>query len=1089
MLQFIFGKPSSGKTHTVLNKINELTEAGKSCILIVPEQFTFESERAVLKLMGDSSALKVSVFSFTRLCDEINRICGGAAANILSDSEKIIFMKRALTRCAAELKLWGKYSRSVSFAKTLLDTIGEFKINSVSPEDLKKASEFTDNASLSAKLYDLSVIFESYDSVVGEKYIDPADRLTFLYRKLEKCDYFKGKTVFFDSFKGFTGQQFKIIERISGFCDDIYFTLTNDPENSKEYNIFTNIRLTAQKIERICNSRGQKSAENIILKDNYYSNDKLRALEMLISGDDFSNTASDSECITICKAESSFDEAEFAARNIKKLVRTKGYRYKDFVIISRDSESYSDAVSNACKKNDIPLFYDNRIPLSAFPLSRAGEAAIGALNLSTESILRFHKTGLGTLSYDEISILENYTFLWNIGPKDWLNEWIMDPRGFVTDEGNAEEIANQLNEINRLRKLALEPLLEFKNNFKGNAYNMASALIGLFEKCDCSEKLINFCDNISDCQDSISTDILKQAYEEYLKLLDGLVRCYGDINITPQEFCDSLAISVSLCNIGVIPQMLDEVAFGSADRIRPSRPKIAFILGANQGVFPKVTQNSGVFNLSERRILINKGIEIADNSVYSAIDEDYLVYCNLCSASEKLYISYSAHTVTGEELEPAAFVLMLKENLKCNFISEPLEGLLLHNSPESDKAAYSELCKRIKDDEAYKTLKLSFENTNNSVFLEKINKLTNKGSFKLSENNAEKLFGNNITMSASKLDIFNRCRFSFFCRYGLGARKLQPAEFDVMQKGTVVHYVLERFLNEYKDKLNTLSTTDTDRLTEEYISDYLDSVKGYRQIETPRLRFLVDRLCRSLKEVVAHITAELIQSDFKPVACELKIGKGEAFGELKFPYDSGVINVVGSIDRVDSYNGYIRVIDYKTGSKKFKLPDILFGLNMQMLLYLYAVTRGQKTEDIKAAGILYQPSKRDISDKGLAMNGLVQCDSDLVFAMEKNNEGDFIPKLSFNKDGSISKRNTTYIEPQRFSEIFDYIENIMQKTGNLIHSGDIKISPLNGRESPACTYCDFSAVCGIENADIPRVPDMTNEEVFEFMKGETQDGI
>ncbi len=1088
MLQFIFGKPYAGKTHTVLNKIKELTDMGKGCILIVPEQFTFESEKSVLRLMGDRSALSVGVFSFTRLCDEINRIYGGGAAKILTESEKIIFMKMALLSCKDNLKLWHKYVHSVSFAKTLLDTIGEFKINSITPDDLKNASENTNGTALSSKLYDLSLIYSSFDNVVGEKYIDPADRLSFLYKKLENSDFFKGKIVFFDSFKGFTGQQYKIIERIAEKCEDLYFSFTNDLENSKEYNIYTNIRTTVKKIERICNSRAQKTEENIILKDSCFIEKQMNLLEQLMSGKDILGDKN-ADSITICKAATPYDEAEFVARNIKKLVRTNGYRYKDFVVISRDSDIYSDSIVNSFKKNDIPLFFDNRIPLSVFPLSRAAEAAIDALKLSTESILRFHKTGLGTLSTDEISTLENYTYLWNIGPKEWLCEWEMDPRGFVPEESHRDTDSLILEEINRLRVKALEPLLEFKDNFNGNAYNMASAIVKLFEKCDCSNKLITLCEQLSGESDYFNEDVLKQSYEQFFMILDGLVNCYGEASITKQDFCESLAVSVSHCDIGVIPQLLDEVTFGSADRIRPSNPKVVFIVGANQGIFPKLTQNSGVFNLAERRILINSGLEIADNSVYSTIDEDFLVYCNVCSASEKLYILYSLNTVTGEELEPSAFVLILKEKLNCNLCAEPLEQITYDNLPEAYNVAFSELCARINDKKTYNLLSDALSKQDDESFFKKINNLKNEEKIMLSKENARQLFGENITMSASKLDSFNRCRFSFFCRYGLGAKRLQPVEFDVMQKGTVVHYVLERFLNEYKDKLDILSKNDTDRLTEKYIAEYLDSIKGYRQIETARLKFLVDRLCRSLKEVVRHITAELKQSDFKPVGCELKIGKNEPLGELKFPYDSGEIDIIGSIDRVDSYNGYIRVIDYKTGSKRFKLPDVLFGLNMQMLLYLYALTRGQNKDDITAAGILYQPSKRDISDKGLAMNGLLQGDSDLVYAMEKENSGEFIPKLNFNKDGSLSKRNSSFINPQEFTDIFDYLEKIMRKTGNLIHSGDIAVSPLNGRESPACAYCDFASVCGIENADAPRVPDMTNQEVLESMKEDTPDGI
>ena len=212
LLKFIFGRPASGKTYQILEKIKRQTKAGRQCVLIVPEQFSFESERAVLRALGDKAALGVTVTSFTRLCDEVGRYAGGIAGVTLTDAQKVIFMSRALRSVEAELTLWRKYCRSVSFAKTMLDTVGEFKINAVSPDKLKAAAEETESAALKAKLCDTALIYETYDALVGERFLDPADRLTKLYRQLENFRYFEKKDDFIDSFKGFTGQQFALID-------------------------------------------------------------------------------------------------------------------------------------------------------------------------------------------------------------------------------------------------------------------------------------------------------------------------------------------------------------------------------------------------------------------------------------------------------------------------------------------------------------------------------------------------------------------------------------------------------------------------------------------------------------------------------------------------------------------------------------------------------------------------------------------------------------------------------------------------------------------------------------------------------------
>ena len=1088
MLKFIFGRPASGKTYNLLNMIKELSDSGKTAVLIVPEQFSFESERAVLKTLGDKAALNVSVMSFSRLCDEVGRAVGGIAGVTLTEADKVIFMNRALLAAADELKIWRRYCHSVFFAKTMLDTIGEFKINTVTAGDLKKAAYETASPSLALKLHDISVIYETYDALTGEKFIDPADSLTKLFRQLENCRFFENKTVFLDSFKGFTGQQFRIIDRILSQADDVIVSLTNDPKLDSDYNVFMNIRAAAEKIRKSAARFSVAEDKPLILEASRFNSKGMTALERLLAGGDYEMPEQSGD-ITLCAAATAADEAEFTARTIRQLVREKGYRYRDFVIIARDAEKYGESVYAACRLNGVPVFGDRREPLSAFPAAAAVNAALEfVFRPTSESILRFHKTGLGTLSTEEISSLENYVYLWNIDGSMWQNEWIMDPRGFVSqDEGKNADKA-ELEKINDLRQKAAAPLYAFKEKCRGTSADMSRAVVELLESCNTAEKLALLSERFKAEGAEFRSDVLKQSYDRYMKLLDSMAVCFGDREIKRQEYYDALSLSVSLDSVGVIPRMLDEVTFGAADRIRPSRPRVAFILGANQGVFPKGLTNSGILGVTERKSLIEHGIEIPDNQISSVVDENYLVYCNLCCPSDRLYISYATHSLSGEEAEPSAFVSEISENLGCKTVKEPQESLTAENLPETSKAVYSQYCRRrlTKDGE---TLKAALKGTTEENKIEYLNEKLSGAPQRLSQDTAERLFGKSITMSASRFDTFHKCRFSYFCKYGLSAKKLKPAEFDVLQRGTMVHYVLERIVGKYKKGVADLSESELNSLVDKYIEEYLDGISGYRAVETERSKFLVSRISRALKAVVGQLSREFAQSGFEPVACELKIGNGGDIPELKIPFDKGNINIVGSIDRVDEYNGYIRVIDYKTGSKSFKLPDILFGLNLQMLIYLYATVRAGGREDEKAAGILYMPSKRDLNDSGMAMNGLIRSDENIVAAMDREMQGEFVPKYSLTKNGTLSKTCTSFVSAEDFSEIFDYIETLMKRTGDGILSGDIAVSPLDGRETPACKYCDYAAVCGRENAPCDRVPNYKNDEVINKIREEKTSGI
>ena len=1088
MLKFIFGRPASGKTYNVLNTVKKLAESGKNTVLIVPEQFSFESERAVLKTLGDKAALNVSVMSFSRLCDEVGREVGGIAGVTITEADKIIFMNRALLSAADGLKIWRRYCHSVFFAKTMLDTIGEFKINTVTAEDLKKAAKETKSHSLALKLHDIAVIYETYDALTGEQFIDPADSLTKLYRQLENCRFFRNKTVILDSFKGFTGQQFKIIDRILAQADDVIVSLTNDPELSGDYNVFMNIRAAAERIRKSAARFSVAEDKPLVLEKSYYNSKDMAALERLLAGGDFEKNQQCGD-ITLCAAASVSDEAEFAARTIRRLVRQKGYRYRDFVIIARDAEKYEESVYSACKLYGVPLFGDRREPLSAFPAAAAVNAALEfCLNPTSESILRFHKTGLGTLRTEEISALENYVYLWNIDSSLWQTDWTMDPRGFVSEDENKKDNKAELEKINSLRQKAVAPLYTFKEKFRGTAADMAKAVVELLEECNAAEKLSVLSESFKSEGAEFRSDVLKQSYDRYMKLLDSMAVCFGNREIKRQEFFEALSLSVSLDSVGVIPRMLDEVTFGAADRIRPSRPKVAIVLGANQGVFPKGLSSSGILGVTERKSLIELGIEIPDNQISSVIDENYLVYCNLCCPSDRLYISYANHSISGEEMEPSAFLAEIAENLGAETVLEPQENLNGENLPETYESAYSQYCRRRLSADS-ETLKDALKGSREEEKIEYLSKMLSGAPQKISEETAEKLFGKNITMSASRFDTFRKCRFSYFCKYGLSAKRLKPAEFDVLQRGTIVHFVLEKIVGAYKKGVADLSEGEINSLVDKYINEYLDGISGYRAIETERSKFLVSRISRALKAVVLQLSREFAQSGFEPAYCELKIGNGGEIPELKIPFDKGDINIVGSIDRVDEYNGYIRVIDYKTGTKSFKLPDILFGLNLQMLIYLYAVVRAGGKDDEKAAGILYMPSKRDLNDSGMAMNGLLRSEKDIVAAMDRDMQGEFVPKYSITNSGALDKRCTSFVSKEDFSDIFDYIEVLMKRTGDGILSGDIAVSPLDGRETPACKYCDYGAVCGWESAPCDKVPSLKNDEVINKIREGKTDGI
>ncbi len=1073
MLQFVLGRAASGKSWEIINRIKASVARGESPVLIVPEQFSFESEKSVLGAIGDYAAQSVSVLSFTRLCDEIERLSGGFGGRVLTDADRNILMRRAVRRAGEDLGPFKRYADSVGFVQSVSDIISEFKLNAISPEQLLGVSE---NAAgvIAEKLRAIAAVYLSFEQLTAERFCDPADRLSRIYYRLENCRYFENRPVFIDSFKGFTGAQLKILDRIFAQSGEVTVALCLD--KSVGVGVFDNIASLKSRITRAATAHGVGVAEDFVLDKGFYESRGLAALEGLLATGETAEKSG--EGITVCYAKTVYDEAEFAARTIRKIIRTTGARMDDFIIIARDTAAYENALDAACQKNGINCFIDRRLPFLSMPPAVCVLSGLqAAIRFTTENILSFHKSGLEILSVDELSTLENYTYLWNIKGDDFLSDWDMNPAGFTDRELDKA----QLDRINSLRKRAIEPLLGFKSDFFGTSENRARAVYELLQGCGHEKAFKNLEQHYRNTGNPQFADALRGSYKELITLLESLAACFGDEEITSKEFYEAFKNAAALITVGVIPQTLDEVTFGAADRIRPSRPKYAFILGAAQGVFPALLPKGGIFGAADRTELIALGLEISDYTDIAATDEEFLLYSSLCCASNGVYITVPAD-YNGTAVSPSIFVNDIVNTLSVNTVCEP-DGLAAENLPETAEAAFSRLCATSSESEA-EQITAALCGTPQSERYENIVRANNPDRFKITPQSAASLFGRNIRMSPSKFDDFSRCRFMFFCRDGLGVRALQPAQFDVMQRGTLVHYVLQRVIEAYGKGIGEVKDEEIPLIVERFTDEYLDSIVGYRGREDGYMRFLVGAMKRSLVFVVKRLSLEFAQSDFEPVRCELKIGSDDGIPEIKIPLENaGLLTLIGTVDRLDRWNGYVRIIDYKTGSRSFRLPDILFGQNMQMLIYLYAVSR-DKNLGGNPAGILYMPSSHKIGDTaaGRRMNGVILDEPEVLAAMEKDNKGKFVPRLS-------STSSDSFVSKTDFEDIFKFIEGSLANAGNRILSGDVAPSPVDGLDSAACKYCDFSAICNMRDQKHPTVEHSDNAEVMQKVREANESGF
>ena len=1069
MLQFILGRASSGKSYEVCRRIAECVKEGKQPVLIIPEQFSFESEKRILKLLGDSDAQKVKVLSFSRLCDEVESVAGGSANEPFSDSDKIIIMTAAMKKAGQELKYFGKYMLSSGFTGMMINTVDEFSMNAVYPEDIRAAAENLGEGVLSRKLFDTAAIYEAYNGILSEKFPDTGNRLSRLYETLCENNYFCGKQVFIDSFGGFTGQQYKIIERILAGAENTVVSFCDNADERGSLGIFANIRKAKRRITRIADDYGVPKAGDCILKSGRYVSDGLAAIEeFMCLGETDGNAGG---ALGVCCAQTVYDEAQFVARNIRKIVREQGARFNDFVVIARNAADYEQVLSVAFKKNGINCFSDKRLPLSSFPPATAAMAAMDLTGrITTEKVLRFHKCGVGFLSEEELGTLENYAYIWHIEGDGWNKDWDMDPRG-LESEGDASD---EIKAINDLRVRAMAPITGFSKSFCGNTGNKARAVVQLLESARGS--FLSLSNEYKTADNSVLSDGLVTAYSKIMSILNSLAVCL-DKDATDKEFKDAFKNCVAIESVGIIPQMIDEVTFGSAERIQPSRPSYVFILGANQGVFPRAPQASGIFGVAEINKLIEWGIDIPDCSVYSAVDEDLLVYNCVCCADKQVFISYN-----NRAGEPAHFVKKLIQKFQIDVINEP-DALSEYNLPETVDAAFSRFCRSIPESVDYETLKAVLEQSGEySERISAADENKTRPRFNIPRELVLKLTGKRIGLSASKLEKYGKCPFTYFCDYIISVKKPQPVEFNPLQSGTLLHYVLQRFIEETVDRIKTVKQDEAYALAERFTNEYLDSVKGYRRAETPHLKLMVRYMTETLKFICNRLATEFAQSDFKPEKCELYIGRNGDMPPFSIPVDDEVsAELTGKVDRVDSFGGYVRIIDYKSGAKTFSLPDILVGQNMQMLIYLLAICRDKEFGD-KPAGVFYY----DISllkEKGTTgkMNGFMPETGELITAMDKEAKGEFIGQ-------KLSKIDENSPSDEDFTAIFEFVEKKLKETAKSIAAGEFGANPVKTTRNGACDYCEYSAICRIENEQPPAVEKITPAEALEEIKRQVNAG-
>ena len=1097
MLHFILGKAGCGKTHA-LYEILKSQNLGNTALMVVPEQASFETERTMLSLPEEQ---RCEVFSFTRLCHRVFQTYGGIAGTPLTSEEKVLLMARSVEEAGEELKLYRKQAKRVEFLNHLLTLVAECRFKGITPQHLQMTAARVPSPGLSQKLKEIALIAGIYHRLVEEGYNDPDLQLDKAKKILEGKDFWQGKTLLIDGFSNFIFPQKQLIYQMIQQAKDVYITLCADnPHSSNQFELFANTKDVVREFKQKATELGvQVEIHPVLLTNHRAKSPALATMERVLAGEDFSLEEQGND-IMICGCTDQYDQADRIACAIVNLVRKEGFRYREITVLVRKEEQLLP-LQFALARYGLPYFTDKALPFATGPLAVFCQNALQLMEKGwdTQTLLSLIKTGLTSLSSEEISLLEDYTFTWSTKGREWLGEFTHHPY-------SAKEPTPALTaRLNHLRLQVISPLLSLKEAF-GKAKTckqFATALYTYLQTAGALTGAQALGQKFLQGEDSFLGEDLVRSPALLISILDRMVRALGATPLTLSDFTRFLRVMIDATQMGKIPQGIDQITLGVIGHTRPHNPKGVIIPHCNSGIFPAPPPCGGLLTDRDRRMLKQLDLPISTRSIYETVEENFLFYQSACAGSHKVLFTYL--TADGATLcAPLVRLGNLMEQAK------PLSsaGVPLLEKAAAMGPALELLASRFEESDPFTGSLYTYFETHHPALIQTLVNQRGPADCSLTEETAGRLFGKEMYISPSGVEVYHKCGFPYLCKYGYRIGKRTPIGLDVLSRGSLVHYVLEHIIKNNGSKhLANLSSEELTAQIHTLVYEYVETEMGGVGEKDQLFLWNLSRVESLLHSLISHMAQDLATCLFEAKGFEYKIDKDGDMPPITLPLENGGNLIIhGIVDRVDTYEKdgitYFRIVDYKTGGKDFVLDDIYYGIGLQMLLYLFALEKDGANlgENRVPAGVLYLPavqrsvdsSEKDVAAayaKALKMKGIILNDDEVIFAMDPHKTGMYLP-LGFNQNGKPNA-HSSLASLEFFGKTRKHIEELLTQMGNRIQKGDITCSPLDpsGAGQDACLYCDFKACCPLgAEGEHQKVPTLDADTKKALLKGEDYGG-
>jgi ATP-dependent helicase/nuclease subunit B len=1145
-LRIILGRSGSGKSALCLNEIRSCLRQdpiGDPLIYLVPQQMSFQAEYELA--IGDhlGGTMRAQVFSFRRLAWKVLQEVGGLARVHIDSTGIKMALRRILEKRGGELRVFGRAMNRSGFADQLEEMYSELTRYGMTAADLlrqrelltQRSSETESSGFLADKLHDMYLIYDELERYLADRYLDAEHYLPLLAERLERSRYIRGAQIWVDGFDHFIPQEMAVLRTLLEHAKNVTVSLTLDQPYDRdaeldELDLFFSTANTYRALIELAEKSGIGVEKPVLLTSDssaarFIHTPALAHLEKYYDQRPIRKYMHETDSVHLAAAAHRRAEVEGVAQRILHMVRDKGYRWRDIAVLVRNMPDYEHLFTTVFEDYEISTFLDEKRPMLHHPLTELIRSALEVIryNWRYEAVFRCVKTELLLSPKAEettedmrhhIDQLENYVlahgmegYRWTDVKKSWTYRLYrsLDENSVETAAAmrQSDEELEMEKKINDLRERIARPLMELEQSFKKakSARDLCEGLYMFLVKLQVPQRMEKW------SEEAIEASRLEQAREHgqvwqaIIDMLDQIVEVMGDEQLDVDEFASVLEAGMENLTFALVPPSLDQVLVGSLDRTRFANVKCAFILGINDGIIPARPKEDGMLSESERAALIQNGMSLAPGSRRKLMEEEFMLYRALTSASEHIFLSYALADEEGKALLPSSLIKRLKEmfpQVKEEFITTEVgevaseeEQLAFLANPSRALSyvstqlqqwrkgykiaplwwdAYNWLVRETPDQQARVTGGLFYRNQEKP----------------LTQNTSRELYGSKIRASVSRMERFQACPFSHFASHGLKLRERELYRLEAPDIGQLFHAALKMIgehMNAHQIEWGALETEQMRKLAAEQVDVLSPLLQKQILLSSKRNGYLTHKLKNVVGRAAVMLGEHARRSEFKPKALELGFGAGGELPPLSFTLPNGcVMELVGRIDRVDGAEGsqglLLRIIDYKSSAKDLVIEDVYFGLSLQMLTYLDVLISQAEAffgQTAKPAGVLYfhvhNPLLRSLIPlsgekveseirKSFKMKGLLVEDEEIVRLMDtelRTGYSEILP-VGFKKEGGFYS-SSRVISAERLDQLRRYTRRMIQDIGQRITDGDVSIDPYRHKKRTACAFCSYKPVC------------------------------